>query len=355
MLCIYKNCVLYPQVTTSEHLALSVRLLCGAVLVEYSFTSPLERDLAQSLVHSVTFDMSSGARLNVSPSPRPSRVSAILAHKCRLANEAGNSLSLGEVRERMLREELKIENPSLPEEGKGCSEVAELEEILRDVHNRYEFCATSVKDAITQAESIDATTIDPDIRSETRANLIDLREKMFQLRQDRSRAETNLRNHPGFNEFNSLLALLLEAERESSYLREVLEELQAENDLVLETLNSYAEHTHLKLSRRIHNPRVPAFDDGRRCEMCDHGFPANEVQISPCGHFYHLFCLAIRVAIYPDCSRQSCREPFPPCWLRNFGFPSFAESESSTDGSSDTSSSGRCSNGANRCLLKSFR
>ena len=298
--------------------------------------------------------MSSGAQLNVSPRVRPSRVSAILAHKCRLANEASRSLSLGEVRERMLRDELVLETPSLPAEGEGCSELAELEEVLRDVHHRYELCAHSVKDAISQAKNIDATTVDLEVRSETRANLIDLREKMFELRQERSRAETNLRNHAGFNEFNSLLALLLEAERESSFLREVLEELQAENDMVLETLNSYAEHTQLKVSRRIHNPRVPVPDDGRRCEMCDHGFPANEVQISPCGHFYHLFCLAIRVAIYPDCSRQSCREPFPPCWLRNYGFPSMVESDSSTDGSSDTSSSGGCSKRAIRCLFKTF-
>ena len=145
---------------------------------------------------------------------------------------------------------------------------------------------------------------------------------MAELRWERSRAETNLRNHPGFNEFNSLLAYLLEAEHELAHLCEVIDELEAEKVLVLETLNCYSDHTHLKLLRRIHNPRVPAPDDGRRCKMCDLRFPANEVQFSPCGHFYHLFCLAIRVAIYLDCSRQPCREPVPPCWLQNFGFPS---------------------------------
>ena len=120
--------------------------------------------------------------------------------------------------------------------------------------------------------------------------------------------------------------------------------MQAENDLVTDTLNTYALHTTLQVPKRIHVPRVPPSDDGRKCEMCGAGFPASEIQTAPCGHYYHLFCLAIRVAIIPDCCRTVCREPFPPCWLQAYGFPSYVQSESeseSSDGSSsDDESSG---------------
>lgn len=294
--------------------------------------------------------MSSDLSLRISP--RPSRIAAILANKLRLANDAGGMLGRAEVRERMLREELEQQDPTLPEEGEVGSEVAELEGILRDTHSRYLLCAKSVKAALTQANNIDATTVDHEVRRDTRANLLELREKLAELKRERSRAETNLRNHEDFPDFYSLIALLLEAERETAFLSEVLDEQRAENELVEDVLKDYGLHTHLTLSRKVHYPRVPAADDGRRCEMCNQGFPAKEVLISPCGHFYHIFCLAIRVAVYKDCCRQTCREPFPPCWLRNFGFPSIVQTETESETTSAGSSSEDGSrNGAIRCLL----
>ena len=285
-------------------------------------------------------------------SPRRSRISAIRGHKLRLANDAGNRLALTEVRERMLREELAAQGPSLPDEDERCTEIAELEGILHDTHNRFMLCADSVKVALAQANKIDATTVDPEVRKETRANLLDLREKLSELKRERSRAETNLRNHSGFSTFSSLIAMLLEAERETAFYLEVVDEQRAEYELVGDILDNYAVHTHLSLSRRVHAPKVPAVDDGRRCEMCDEGFPASEAQKAPCGHYYHIFCLAVRVAVYPDCSRQACREPFPLCWLRTYGFPSFVPSESESVTTSGSSSSEEDSdNGAKRCLL----
>ena len=60
-------------------------------------------------------------QLQDSPCPCPSQVSAIQAHECRLVNKARRSLALSEVRKRMLRDEFNLPNPSLPQEGEGCS------------------------------------------------------------------------------------------------------------------------------------------------------------------------------------------------------------------------------------------
>lgn len=264
-------------------------------------------------------------------------MASILSHKFRMANDAGRNLGLAEVRVRLLKEELTLVQPSLPEEGEVINEIAEAEGILHDIHSRYLSCTESVKDAICQASHIDATTSDPAVRFETRANLNDLREKQTELKQERFMAEQSLRSKPGFASHRSVLALLLEAERDVDLLREELQELQAEHALAAATMSSVAEHTRLTLSGRIHFPRNPVPDDGKRCEMCDTGFPAGEFQTAPCGHYYHIFCLAIRVAMYAECCRPGCRTAFPPCWMRSFGFPSAANSESDTESIQDFS------------------
>ena len=273
-------------------------------------------------------------------SPRPSRITAILTHKFRLSSDAGRNLGLAEVRERMLREELELEQPSVPEEGATISALAEAEGILRDTHGRYLLCAESVKDALTQARNIDATTADPVVRRETRANLMELREKLAALKLERSLAEEALRRLPDFADHRSVIAMLLEAERDTQTASEKLEELRAEHSLAVDTLRYYGEHTQLSLSKRIPAPVDPAPDDGRRCVMCNDGFPAIEVETAPCGHFYHIFCLAIRVAMYPECCHDSCRLPFPVLWMRSYGFPNVALSDSDSDSIHGGTSSG---------------
>ena len=267
-----------------------------------------------------------------SGSPQPSRMSAILSYKFHLASDAERRLGFAEVHEQMLKEEFLREIPTLPEEGEGSNALCEAEGILRDTHTRYLLCAESVKIAETQSDNIDAATVDLAVRSETRANLVDQREKLAALKRERSAAEDTLRGVPGFASHPvPVVVMALEAERHSEMLRGELEELQAEHRLAVDTLNSHVEHTQLSLPRRVPMPRIPVVDDGRRCEMCNTGFPASEVEIAPCGHFYHIFCLAIRVAMYPECCHSGCRLPFPPCWLRNYGFPSVALSDSDTE------------------------
>ena len=272
-------------------------------------------------------------------SPRPSRISDILTHKFRLSSDAGRRLGLAEVRERMLTAEFHAEVPMLPEEGVAADDYMEVEGELRDIHNRYLRCAKSVEDATLQTSQIDATTSDPAVREETRLNLLELKEKLFQLKCQRARAESELRNHAGYGLGRSVLLELLEAERDIDTFRKDLEELKTEHDLAVATLRSYRDHTTLRLSSRTISPRNSNTDETRRCEMCGIGFPAHEVEISPCGHLYHIFCLAIRVAMYPACCRQGCREPFPARWMLSYGFPAVRDSETETESVEGTSSS----------------
>ena len=215
-------------------------------------------------------------------------------------------------------------------EGQDYSGIICLENILCDSHMRHLMLAESMEDESSAAANVDAQTSDPIVLMDAEANMLELKEKLAGLKLQRLRAEINLRNHAEFPTFNSLIATMLDAEREVLFLREVLGEVEAEYDLVLNTLNSCGDHVQLRLSKEIHTEDIPAEDGGRRCEMCDMGFPASEQIVSPCGHFYHIFCLAIRVAITPDCCRATCREPFAPCWMLNFGFPRDVHSESGT-------------------------
>lgn len=271
---------------------------------------------------------------------RPSRIATIVSHKNKLASDVAVELGLAEDRLRKMKANFEGEVPALPEEGAERDVVAEAEGILWDTHCRFEMCAKSVKDAVAQARNIDATTGDSVLRTETRANLMDLRDQYAQLKHDRSVAEGLLRAQPGFSLRPSLIITLLEAERETERLRYELGELQGEYALALDTIHNYEDHTHLRLTRRIQVPRVPLPDDGRRCEMCGAGFPASDAQISPCGHFYHIFCLAIQVAMVPECCRQTCREDFPPYWLETYGFPCVAVTESEMESIPASSSSG---------------
>ena len=264
----------------------------------------------------------------------PSRIASILAHKADLVSDAGRRVEIARIRERNVSEQFEIDLPELPEEGAQRNAVLEADGVLRDVHSRYLLCVASVKDALTQAQRIDAMTSDAIVRMDSRANLMELREKQLELHHDRLRAERDLRALPGFQDSSSVLAKLLDARRELEKLKEEYHELQADRRMAADTLRNYGEHTQLSLSKRIHLPRIPLPDDGRRCEMCNTGFPAGEVEISPCGHFYHIFCLAIRVAMYPECCGRGCTVPFPPCWLQNYGFPSQTVVESDRGSSS---------------------
>lgn len=255
-------------------------------------------------------------------SPRPSRIASILIHKRELARNAGNRVAIARAREAILNKEYQLQQPALPEEGVGSHAVIEADGLLRDTHERYVRCSASVKDAVIQAQRIDAMTHDASVRLETRANLQELRENLLELEHDRMHAERVLRDLPGYVENSCVLATLLEAQRELEKLQEEYKELEAEHALAVDTLRSYGNHTQLSLSKRIPAPSIPLADDGRRCEMCNTGFPAREVETTPCGHFYHIFCLAIRVAMYPECCHVGCRVPFPQCWLQNYGFPS---------------------------------
>lgn len=62
----------------------------------------------------------------------------------------------------------------------------------------------------------------------------------------------------------SLIARLLQVERESKLLCEELAELRAEHALDVAKVDSYVDHTHLILFRQIHVPRDPLRDDGQR-------------------------------------------------------------------------------------------
>lgn len=154
---------------------------------------------------------------------------------------------------------------------------------------------------------------------------------MALLKEERAAAETKLREMEGFESFRSVLVLLLEAERKTDFLRQDWHELEADHGITGDPLRDYGDHTLLTLSSRIPTPRVRAPEDGRRCEMCGEGFPAKEVITSPCGHHYHLFCLAIRVRLYPECCRAGCTLLFPHYWLLTFGFPLVMLLQTSTE------------------------
>ena len=213
--------------------------------------------------------LSSVARL---PSSRPSRISDILTHKFCLSSNARRRLGLAEVRERMLRAEFHAKEPTLPEEGVAADDYMEAEGELRDIHNRYLLCAKLVDDATLQILQIDATTSDPVVRKEVRSNLLEVKEKLFQLKCQRRCVEFELRNHVGYSLGKSVLMELLEAERDTDTFRKELEELKAEHDLAVATLRSYRDHTTLRLSCRTISPRNPNTDESRRCKMCGIAF-----------------------------------------------------------------------------------
>ena len=256
-----------------------------------------------------------------------------------MATESKRKLDISEEKLRILKEEFAVEEPVISEVGSCFNALAEAEAILRDTHLRFKQCYESVKDAVVQAAMIDSATADPAVRFETRANVISLREKMRQLREDRARAESTLRNMDGYGSYRSVIVLLLEAERKTDIDREEWQEMEADQFLTIEILRRYSEHTQLTLSSGVLHPSTIAEGDTRRCEMCGTGFPADEVITTPCGHYYHLFCLAIRVAVDPECSKAACSLPFPIPWMQTFGFPSIILSENSTEAILSSSSS----------------
>ena len=83
---------------------------------------------------------------------------------------------------------------------------------------------------------IDTTRIDPVVRFKTRANVIKLREKLRQLREDRALAESTVCNMDGYGSYRLVIVLVLEAERETNILREEWQEMEAGQSLTLETL-----------------------------------------------------------------------------------------------------------------------
>lgn len=260
------------------------------------------------------------AHVELEGARRPKRADLIRAQLFNRARQAGIWLGHSETRLQLLWRDLAATAHVIPSTHSGNVEVVDAESLLIDVYSRLERCWTNVATALTQVANPSVIANDRSLLLELHADLFGMREMLSHLEQDCNSAKQYLRSRSGYIEESSLITQILVTEKKVDILKAQLDASKREIGKFEESLRNSQNLRALMVSRYVQTPHLPSVDHGRCCPLYDTGFLALDSIPTPCGHFYHLFCLAILLSVRTDCDYHGCGAHFPRVWLESFGF-----------------------------------